>query len=150
TLASSCLVRIVAALLAAGCAMGFTAQDVPRGMNFNFYSIDKSAIADCAKTGKGATFRESPRLTGYNQPDVRKKSQEDLAQLAIEGVRWVRTIVWFAPKRTAPLAFVEGEDDGKAKANLAALSADLTAAGITDWIVAFGPQGAASTICRAK
>jgi len=43
-------------------------QDAPKGMNFNFYHIDLGAVAACASQGKGAPFRNSPRLTRYHDP----------------------------------------------------------------------------------
>jgi len=125
-------------------------QDAPKGMNFNFYHIDTSAVPNCASEGKGAPFRNSPRLTRYDDPAVRQESQADLTQLAREKITWIRTLVWFAPKALAPLSFVTGKDEDRAARNLAQLGEDLATAGMTDWVVAFGPLGKASPSCRKR
>ena len=125
-------------------------QDVPKGMNFNFYHIDPGAVAACASQGKGAPFRNSPRLTRYHDPAVRQDTQADLRQLAEEKITWIRTLVWFAPQALAPLAFVAGKDEDRAAANLALLGEDLAAAGMTDWVVAFGHLDKARPVCRTQ
>ena len=125
-------------------------QDAPKGMNFNFYHIDLGAVAACASQGKGAPFRNSPRLTRYHDPAVRQDSQADLRQLAREKITWIRTLVWFAPRTVAPLSFVAGKDEDRAASNLARLGEDLAAAGMTDWVVAFGHLDQARPVCRTQ
>jgi hypothetical protein len=117
------------------------------GMNFNFHSIDMTATSRCASEGPDVTFKNTPRLTRYNDPSVQAISRNDLAQLSKRGVQWIRTMVWFAHRPVDPLNFVMGEGNEAVVENLRQVGRDLKKFGFRKWIVAFAPLAKASPTC---
>lgn len=117
-----------------------------RGLNLNFANAATARGRPCAGDAVYSQALET-RLSRYGEASVRASTRNDIRALRNSGVSWIRSLVWFAPNAKPRFSFALA-DARLAAENVANYGADLAAAGVKHWVLAFGPQGRASPSCR--
>lgn len=131
------------------------------GFTLTHETVDTEAEDACtAKQGGGASVEGVNNIVKhYDDPALRRRVQSLLTQMAADGARVMRTMVWFRHAEDAQMAArpkdplgllvaTDGKLHEKEVSNIVNFVSDAQAAGYRRFFVVLGPQGMSNPKCR--
>lgn len=117
------------------------------GIAFSFIDVDISKVARCSTVSRGAPISGTVFITHYDQPEVRSRVRDMLAQMRQSGFEGIRLVLFFGPKAESPDWF-DLDDSARAAVLVRSYVDDVKAAGFKEFYLVLGAQGTATPICR--
>ncbi len=140
--------RLLFAVLALG-AHSLAAAACPKaGTTYTHYAIGDTSM--CSLPGGNPNILAAgPIIARYGESGVRDTVRKQLHDMRDAGNEAIRTIIWYTSdeirKNWGP---VHAPLTSEEQANLRAFAEDVAAAGYSEWLITFGPQGSNNMHCK--